>query len=258
MSINQKNGILKCQGFYRGKVIQHLNYGKCKIFVPSVYPSELEDKPEMLPDAEQASPLFGGTNNGNGMFSYPNIGTIVWVFFENENQNRPVYFAATLGGEIANEQQNEGFMAVRDNVQPNDDPTKDTTKNGEDSQQHMINCGDSRITIRESGQIDIKCEDEKEKTKSRIFMDKTGSIQIEASQSIQLTTPAMTINAQDQLEINTTTMVIRANNELQINTPQFASVNSNSFTVKSPAINMDAKQGKFMAFGGLSNPLFVW
>lgn len=258
MSINQKNGLLKCQGFYRGKVIQHLNYGKCKIFVPSVYPSELENKPEMLPDAEQASPLFGGTNNGNGMFSYPNIGTIVWVFFENENQNRPVYFAATLGGEIANEQQNEGFMAVRDNVQPDDDPAKDTTKNGEDSQQHMINCGDSRITIRESGQIDIKCEDEKEKTKSRIFMDKTGSIQIEASQSIQMTTPAMTINAQDQLEINTTTMVIRANNELQINTPQFASVNSNSFTVKSPAINMDAKQGKFMAFGKLSNPLFVW
>lgn len=39
--------------------------------------------PWSLPSAEQAAPLFGGTYNGNGMFSYPNIGSIVWVFFEN-------------------------------------------------------------------------------------------------------------------------------------------------------------------------------
>lgn len=70
-------------------------------------------------------------------------------------------------------------------------------------------------------------------------------------------TPSMKIDAQDQLEINTTTMVIRANNEIQVNAPQFTSVNSNSFTAKSPAINMDASQGKFVAKGATHAPLMI-
>lgn len=256
MQLKTRNGI-RLSGFYRGQVLQHLNGGKCKVFVPGVYPDRCANDPDSLPDAEQAAPLFGGTNRGNGMFSYPNIDTIVWVFFENEDQNRPVYFAATLGGELAVDSNDEGFNKIRDNVSPDDDPKKDTTKNGEDSQQHMINCGDSRIILRESGQIEIQCVNKKDNTNTKIFIDESGSLQIQTTQSVQLKTPALKIDAQDQLEINTTTFVIRANNEIQINTPQFTSVNSNTFTVKSPAINMDAQQGMFTAKGKNHAPLFI-
>jgi hypothetical protein len=56
-----------------------------------------------------------------------------------------------LGGYYAASSTEEGFGSVRDNVNPDDNPEKDTTKNGEDSQSHLIRCGDSRIKIWESG-----------------------------------------------------------------------------------------------------------
>jgi len=70
-------------GIYRGKVIQHLTHGYCKIFIYGIYPDVWETMPDMLPRAEQASPLFAGTNNGNGVFTYPNIGSMVWCMFAN-------------------------------------------------------------------------------------------------------------------------------------------------------------------------------
>jgi hypothetical protein len=42
-----------------------------------VYAAEWETHPEMLPAAEQLTPLFAGSSQGNGVFSYPNIGSIV-------------------------------------------------------------------------------------------------------------------------------------------------------------------------------------
>jgi len=124
---------LRYDGFYRGIVVQHCDHGKCKVFIPTVYAQEYADDPNKLPLAEQASPLFGGTNNGNGMFSYPNIGTVVWCFFQDGDINLPVYFAATLGGPQATNQKDEGFLRVRNNVQHSSDAKQDTTINGEDS-----------------------------------------------------------------------------------------------------------------------------
>ena len=53
----------------------------CKIWVGGVYPEYTRTDPKKLPKAEQASPLFGGINDGNGVFSYPNLGAKVWCFF---------------------------------------------------------------------------------------------------------------------------------------------------------------------------------
>jgi len=39
----------------------------------------------LIPPAEQAASLFAGTNNGSGVFTYPNIGSIVWCFFANND-----------------------------------------------------------------------------------------------------------------------------------------------------------------------------
>ena len=63
-----------------------------------MYPDSCADNPDTIPDAEQAGPLFGGINSGNGCFSYPNIGAVVWCMFQNGDQNYPVYFASRLGG----------------------------------------------------------------------------------------------------------------------------------------------------------------
>lgn len=256
MQVRTRNG-LRLTGFYRGQVIQHLDGGRCKVFVPGVYPDRYADSPDDLPPAEQAAPLFGGTCLGNGTFSYPNIGTVVWLFFENEDQNRPVYFAATLGGELAVETEGSGFKAVRDNVCPDIAPELDTTRNGQDSQQHMVNCGDTRVVLRESGQLDILCSDALGGTSSHVFVDSDGSVQIRTSQSIQIDTPSLKVTAHDKLEVNTTSLVVRANNEIQVNSPQVATVAANTFSVKSPSIEMDATQGKFVAKGANHAPMFL-
>ena len=52
-----------------------------------------------LPWAEQASPIFGSFNPTNkaGISQLPEVGSHVWVFLENGNHNKPVYFASVVG-----------------------------------------------------------------------------------------------------------------------------------------------------------------
>lgn len=82
MTVPEEN---KLFGFYRGKVLKHLSKGFCKIYIPSVYPEKYASKEnaDLLPSAEQASPLFGPSCYGGGTFSYPNIGATVVCFFLN-------------------------------------------------------------------------------------------------------------------------------------------------------------------------------
>ena len=172
----------KLNGFFRGKVIKHLKHGKCKVWIPSIYDPEWETQPDMLPDAEQAAPLFAGSNHGNGCFSYPNIGAIVWCFFQNGDQNYPVIFASSLGGENAFNQynsiktqyqvnQNEklstdvisdediSLTAIYNPDSP--DPTIDISSDNHNehiipeqiSKRHLITSGNSHLMMYENGQI---------------------------------------------------------------------------------------------------------
>jgi len=88
----------KIVGFYRGQVMKHCEKGNCKIFWPGVNPMEwkLPENIEKLPEAEQAAPLFGAALKRDGVYFYPDIGSIVWGFFENGDPNHPIYFASTL------------------------------------------------------------------------------------------------------------------------------------------------------------------
>jgi uncharacterized protein involved in type VI secretion and phage assembly len=97
----QSNTSDKLFGVYFGKVLKHLPHGRCKIFIPVAYSEKYEDEPERLPSARQASPLFAGSYDGNGVFTYPNIGSTVLCFFLNGDVNFPMYFASLLGGENA-------------------------------------------------------------------------------------------------------------------------------------------------------------
>jgi uncharacterized protein involved in type VI secretion and phage assembly len=44
------------------------------------------------------TPQFAGSNNGNGVFSYPNIGSTVICVFANGDQNMPITLGSLLGG----------------------------------------------------------------------------------------------------------------------------------------------------------------
>lgn len=132
----------KLTGIYLGTVIQHCTHGYCKIWIPAVYPLEWKDRPDMLPAATQASSIFGGTNTGSGVFSYPNIGSIVYCFFANGDQNLPVYFAASLGGENA--------FGQYEYIHPI----------GEiESEKHKISSEKSWLQFEEHGELKLQVED---------------------------------------------------------------------------------------------------
>ena len=136
MILNNEQGI-KLSGFFKGIVVKHCydikeesgnqitksGNGKCKIFIPGVYADDLQSNPDSLPDAEQISPLFGGSWNGNGMFSYPNLGSVVICGFYNEDQNLPFFFGSILGGQEAEKE----YKKAKPNI------TKDTVKSGQDA-----------------------------------------------------------------------------------------------------------------------------
>lgn len=260
MGLNE-NDDYKLFGFYRGQVIQHLDAGKCKIFIPGVFPEECLNNPDCIPDAEQAAPLFGGVNNGNGCFSYPNIGAIVWCFFENGDQNFPVYFASTLGGEMAIDSIGYGFKQVRSNINRSTDPKEDTTKNGQDAQQHMIEVGKSRILISEAGQVIIQCQNktttmEGDDSNVIITVDSNGMVTIKSSKTLQLQTPQIKFDAED-IQMNATMIKLRATNLLQVDAAQQIVKNDQSHTVTSPQIKMDANNGVFIARGKMGRQIMT-
>lgn len=146
---NENENIKKLNGFYRGTVLKHLPAGKCKVFIYGVYNENYLESPDNLPDAEQAAPLYGGCNNGNGVFSYPNIGSSVWCFFQNGDQNLPVIFASTLGGDIAK----ENYNIIKDNRE------KELDKKY--SNVHRINSLYSNFSIFEEGIISASVETDK-------------------------------------------------------------------------------------------------
>ena len=133
-------------GFYRGIVLKHLSNGYCKIWIPGVYPEEWHnsEQADLLPSAEQASPIRFGKNKGLGVFSYPNIGSIVWCFFANNDQNLPVYFAAALGGQEAD----KNWDIARSMAGSHPD----------DAYIHKIHVKNSDIEIYETGMIKMHTE----------------------------------------------------------------------------------------------------
>ena len=210
----------KLYGFYRGMVLKHLSHGMCKIFIPGIYDNKLSaiSEADKLPDAEPAPPLFGGCHNGNGMFSYPDISATVWVFFENQDVNYPVYFASTLGGEEALKQYDD----VR-NVAPNP------------SFIHKIHCRRlqdpdkfSYIKIWETGQIVLAAEDSATGDFAKIILNADGQATITSSKTITITSKNVDINGQTQM--NLTSPSITNNAQVQQN-------------IISPSINLDASQG---------------
>lgn len=258
----------KLCGFFKGVVVEHCAKGKCKVFIPGVYPDNLESNPDALPEAEQITPLFGGSNKGNGIFSYPNLGSIVLCGFYNEDQNFPFFFGSILGGELPKEEYSE--------IRP--DTEISSIQSGDDSRIHKINVDQASITFWESGAIKIEtASDRKESPDKQCIIDITndGNINIKTSTQIHLESPdimidteRMTINTQSfkmnvgtGTELKTSTLNVQANSEIDVSAPTKIEVLSKSDNVISPVINIDAVSGanKFggsgaIAIKGLKHP----
>jgi len=128
-------------GNYRGTVVANVDpkvKGRCKIYVPGIYPEELAKIPENLPWAEPAMDIFGGSwinenqtqtgvrtdhlNIETGVTSNPHAGKIeltgaqFWVFFEGGDPQFPIYFAACQSGEGWISEHNNQHCINTDNV----------------------------------------------------------------------------------------------------------------------------------------------
>lgn len=184
----------KLVGFYRGEVKKHCANGRCKIFWPSAMPTEwgenTQEAIDMLPEAEQAAPLFAASHITDGMFSYPDIGTIVWGFFENGDINHPVYFASTLdstvNASIYNTECNEKTYSA------------DSYAGNESKKTAIINLGSIKIKINAADKsLEILDKD----TTSNISFSKEG-ISIHSPGTIKIDASSIEINSNLETNVN--------------------------------------------------------
>lgn len=196
-----------------------MNQGQCKVWVPGVYSEEWRFNPDKLPPAEQISPLFAGSSSGNGVFSYPNIGSVVVVGFWNGDANMPFFWGSTLGGPEAAHTYGE----ARPNV------TEQTVKDGKDAYVHVIKSNQTTIKIWEGGHVEVTVKSDPAASDSAaIDMDGKGNVIIRATKQIRLVSPTISVNAGTQLSMFS---------------PRFTNINSVSNTVMSPSIDLNSDTG---------------
>ena len=206
----------KLTGFYRGTVLKHLSNGFCKIYIPSVYPQQWNsyEMADNLPSAEQAAPLSFGCNKGLGIFSYPNIGSTVWCFFANGDQNYPVYFASTLGGDGAVSPGNWDAARAMAGSHP------------EDAYVHKIHVKNSDIEIYETGMVKVHTEGKD--NKCDLTLDDGGNAKLETTSTIVLKSKNIKLDASTQIDL------IAPNLKIE---------NSIHTEVVSPAIHLNSAAG---------------
>lgn len=175
-------------GFYLGKVLKHLPYGKIKVWIPGVFEDKYQDpgKWKELPDCVQLSPIFGGVYQGNGMFSYPNIKSTVMCLFINGDQNYPAYFASVLTGE------KDGTWQQWDQIFPG-------WADQLESHIHTINIGQNFITFHEDGSITLQSWNKTDGGFSKVMMSKDGDISIKSTKQLDIEAPTINITASDQI-----------------------------------------------------------
>ena len=206
----------KLYGFWRGKVLKHLSNGKCKIWIPAVYPKEWNsyEKADLLPDAEQASSLSFGANNGNGVFSYPNINSIVWCFFERGDQNCPVYFASTLGGSEAMSEWDESRAMAGSHP--------------DDAYVHHVQVNNTHVYMYETGFLKVITHDSGKSNVSQLTMDSDGNITLDGTSTI-------TLKAKN--------IVLEGSTQIDLRAPNISQSADIQFAVQSPAIDLDSSNG---------------
>lgn len=209
-------------GFYRGKVVEHGDSGKCRIFIPGVYPESWIDEKNhyKLPYAEQANSIGFDNNRDNGFFTYPDINSIVWCFFANEDQNYPVYFATCQGA-------TNKYGTIYDSEHKNASP-----------QVNFINFGNLRLDFIKNDVYDNSSDTPKlvssnpsikistrykskdgglDNANALIEIDGNGNIHLSTTEDISLSGNNITISANKVLSLNSASQLgITAKNDMII------------------------------------------
>lgn len=184
-----ENNRVNLSGFHRGIVLAHGENGKCKIFWPGIFPSTYNNKERCyeLPDSEQASPLFASGCLGNGTFFYPEVGTVVWGFFENEDINKPVYFASVLVSNVNSSNYSDLF--------------KDDAGESLDKLVKLIKIDNLEISMnRKNGSLIIK------NNNGTIDLKSDGSIDLKSNNNITINGKDIKIEASNDLNISAKNM----------------------------------------------------
>lgn len=154
-----KMGRVQCRimGIHSQNIIKGLNDG-----IPTAE----------LPWCEQAQSLFGGfADVGQGISSVPSVGSWVWVFFEQGDFTRPVYFATVVG--VGDRDADADLDATK-----TDEVTVITTKQGH------------KITVNDTADVDLNIKVE----------DVDGNFfQFSKNNSADGANPGITINGEKQL-----------------------------------------------------------
>lgn len=208
-------------GFYRGIVKAHCDNGSCKIFFPGVYPAEYQRNFNKLPDAEQAVSLsFAGDDGSNGVFSYPKIDSIVWGFFENGDQNKPVYFASTMS-QAKNTPVYDGLMNSGDNENLNLDNLsgayqKVALSNRGKKNAKMIKIDNFAIKFNtDTYDMSLYNLSSDGSVMGQILLDTEGNITLSSTGTITLTAPTISIKAGEFLNLSSDKTVISSSQSIE-------------------------------------------
>lgn len=91
--------------FYRGVVENNIDpeqFGRVQVRVYGIHDEGSNVSADALPWAEVAGGTDFGLVNGVGVTSILRVGTVVWVFFNNDDYNYPVVFATIKGNSDIN------------------------------------------------------------------------------------------------------------------------------------------------------------
>jgi len=109
-----------------------------------------------LPWADQSAPLIGGySKNNSGAYVLPDVGSWLYVFFENGNVNKPVYFGTVIGNnDLKDENQHLYKITTKSGtiIEINDDVNEDDNNKA----------SEIKITTLKDTQLIISDKDDKE------------------------------------------------------------------------------------------------
>ena len=167
--------------FYRGIVENNLDpqkFGRVQVRVYGIHDEGSSVSASELPWAEVSGGTDFGLIGGVGITSVLRIGTVVWVFFNNDDYNYPVVFGVVKGSNDINSVAKGSYSNIA------------TIKTASG---HIIELGDSGGAEK----IEIK-----HATGSKITFQSDGSIIIDAVNSITQNTAAdFTINADGNFKV---------------------------------------------------------
>ena len=173
--------------FYRGVVENHddpKELGRVQVRVFGIHDSGADVSPSALPWAEVSGGTDFGLYQGVGVTSILRKGTLVWMFFHNNDFNYPVIFAVIKGGGDINDVAKGSYTNI----------ATIKTESG-----HIIELGDvggaEKIEIKPDGSIFMDTVADMESTVAGNFKLKvTGTTDIESSGNFSVKAPRIDLN----------------------------------------------------------------